>query len=259
MLKRKIYQSLLKWKNSANKKCLLVKGARQVGKTFIIRAFGEREYESFIEINFLLSPDLRMIFDGELSGDEIFKRISAFMADARIIPGKTLLFLDEIQKCPKARTALKFLTEDARLDVVASGSLLGLSYGRDDDPDVGPVESIPVGYETTLMMYSLDFEEFLWAYGYEDSTISYLRSFYEQHNKVLPELNRKFEAIVREFIVVGGMPEVVDDFIRYKDFNRVHDIQARLLSDYEDDIAGKGSGACGGMVREKSSADSGRC
>src|SRR5574344_1936631 len=173
MLKRKIYDSLSDWKKSKQKECLLVKGARQVGKTFIIRQFGQTEYRSFIEINFQKQSSLKTIFEGDRSAEEICKRMTG------IIPGNTLIFLDEIQKCPDARIALKFLAEDNRYDVIASGSLLGLSYGQDADSEVGRVDSVPVGYERQVLMYSLDFEEFLWAYGYGTDTIAYLKSFFD--------------------------------------------------------------------------------
>jgi uncharacterized protein len=254
MLRRKVYSRLLEWKNSAdcslgNKKCLVIKGARQVGKTYTIRAFGKAEYESYIEINFLRQPELKSIFDGSLSGEEIYKRMTASIPGIQLIPGETLVFLDEIQKCAAARTALKFLAEDGRYDVIASGSLLGLSYGRDDDEDVEQVQSIPVGYEIPIMMYSLDFEEFLWANGYSEEAIKYLRECYDQRKAVPENIHQKYEMLVREFIVVGGMPEVVADFTEHKDFGRVQDIQSRLLSDYEDDIAQHAKGAEKAKVR----------
>lgn len=237
MIKRKIYSRLLEWKNLNDKKCLIIKGARQVGKTYVVRAFGKAEYESFVEINFYDNPKLKDIFSGGLSGEEVYKKMSANMPGIKLIPGKTLIFLDEIQKCASARTALKFLSEDGRFDVIASGSLLGLSYGQDADNEVEQVESIPVGYEIPIMMYSLDFEEFLWAYGFDDEVVEYLREFYETGEPVHKSIHEKYEELVREFIVVGGMPEVVADFMKNKDFNRVHEIQSRLINDYEDDIA----------------------
>ena len=243
MLKRKMYSRLLKWKHSSDKKCLIIKGARQVGKTYLVRVFGKEEYKSFIEINFLKNPELKMIFDGNLSGEEIYKRMSATMPGIELIAGHTLVFLDEIQKCSSAKTALKFLAEDGRYDVIASGSLLGLSYGDDDDDEVLEVESVPVGYEIPVMMYSLDFEEFLWAYGYSDDAIAYLRELYENRKPVPADIHKKYEELVREHIVVGGMPEVVEDFVEHKDFNRVQNIQSRLISDYEDDIARHAKGA----------------
>ena len=151
--------------------------------------------------------------------------------------------MDEIQKCANARTALKFLAEDGRYDVIASGSLLGLAYGKDADDEVEPVESIPVGYEKPMMMYSLDFEEFLWAYGYEADTVEYLYSFYESKEKIPPEINQKFDNILREYLVVGGMPEVVADFMEHKDFGRVQEIQEKIITSYADDISQHAKGA----------------
>ena len=136
MLKRKIYEKLLDWKSNRGQHCLLIKGARQVGKTYIVREFGKAEYESFIEINFLEHPEFKIIFDGDRSAETIFKNISYNIPNVKLVPHKTLLFLDEIQKCANARTALKFLAQDERFDVIASGSLLGLAYGRDDDKEV---------------------------------------------------------------------------------------------------------------------------
>ncbi len=243
MLKRKMYDVLLAWKNADKKECLLIKGARQVGKTYLVREFAKNEYESFVEINFHEQSSLKVIFDGDKTAEEIYKRITANIPGVKLIPGKTLIFLDEIQKCANARTALKFLAEDGRFDVIASGSLLGLSYGKDDDNEVEPVESIPVGYEKSVMMYSMDFEEFLWAYGYTDETVAYLKSFYDSKEKIPPEICEKYETLLREFLVVGGMPEVVASFAEFKDFTKVQEIQDKILSSYADDISQHAKGA----------------
>lgn len=243
MLRRKMYERLLEWKNTKSKECLLIKGARQVGKTYLVREFGRAEYESFIEINFHMQSALKVVFEGDRSAEEIYKRLTANIPGIKLIPGKTLIFLDEIQKCANARTALKFLAEDGRYDVIASGSLLGLAYGKDADDEVEPVESIPVGYEKPMMMYSLDFEEFLWAYGYEADTVEYLYSFYESKEKIPPEINQKFDNIFREYLVVGGMPEVVADFMEHKDFGRVQEIQEKIITSYADDISQHAKGA----------------
>lgn len=250
VLKRKMYDTLLAWKNSEKKECLLVKGARQVGKTYLIRKFGEKEYDSFVEINFHEQKSLKVIFDGDKTPEEIYKRLTANVPGVKLIPGKTLIFLDEIQKCAGARTALKFLAEDGRYDVIASGSLLGLSYGKDDDDEVEPVESIPVGYEKTVMMYSMDFEEFLWAYGYTDETIAYLKSFYDSKEKIPPEIDEKYETLLREYLVVGGMPEVVASFAEFKDFTKVQEIQDKILASYADDISQHAKGAEKVKVRQ---------
>lgn len=243
MLKRKMYDVLLRWKKEHRKECLLIKGARQVGKTYLIRKFGNQEYDSFIEINFHEQSYLKEIFNGDKSADEIYKRITANIPGVKLIPGKTLIFLDEIQKCAGARTSLKFLAEDGRYDVIASGSLLGLSYGRDDDKEVEEVESIPVGYEKSMTMYSLDFEEFLWAYGYDEKTILFLKKFYASREKIPVDVKEKFESLVNEYIVVGGMPEVVSSFIEFKDYSKVQQIQEKILTSYADDIAQHAKGA----------------
>ncbi len=243
MLKRKIYRELLQWKNGSTHDCVLVKGARQVGKTYIVREFGRREYQNFIEINFLRDPDLKDIFSGSLDADEIYKRMTANIPNIRIMEGSTLIFLDEIQKCSAARTALKFLAEDKRCDVIASGSLLGRHYGQDADEEVREVESIPVGYERPMILRSLDFEEFLWAYGYPEDTIEYLKSFYLKTEKVPDTVHEKYRSLLREYLVVGGMPEVVDNFMRSKDFNQVQTLQEMILSSYDDDISNHARGA----------------
>lgn len=243
MLKRKLLSYLSQWRRSKGKECLLLTGARQVGKTYTVRAFARAEYQSFIEINFLKYPSLKSIFDGDLDADSIMKRITAHLPDARFAEGKTLLFLDEIQKCAHARTALKFLAEDGRFDVIASGSLLGLHYGQDADEEVTEVPSYPVGYERQVMMYSLDFEEYLWACGYQEDTIDYLRGFYQNREKVPQELHERFESLIREYMVVGGMPEVVSSFAETHHFGIVQETQQKILSAYDDDIAKHAKGA----------------
>ena len=253
MLKRKIYDDLLKWKNKRKeeqvKKCLLVKGARQVGKSFIIKEFGKNEYKSFVCIDFFRQPALKSIFDGDLTSEEVLKRMSANLRDFKLVPGDTLIFLDEIQRCGNARTAIKFLAEDLRFDVISSGSLMGLTYGEDDDEEVEVPESVPVGYESQITMYSLDFEEFLWAYGYNDEAISVLRTYYESGEVVPESIHNKYESLFREFMVVGGMPEVASDFSINKDFNRVNSIQSDIIAEYKDDISKHAKGKEKQLVR----------
>lgn len=237
MIKRKMYKYLINWKQKKDKSALIIKGARQVGKSYLVREFGRNEYESYIEINFLKNPLYKNIFKGDLSAEEIFKRLSAYIPNLKIIPFKTLLFLDEIQVCAEARTAVKFLVEDGSVDVISSGSLLGLSYLEDDDKNVTEPTSLPVGYEEQITMYSLDFEEFLWAKGYNDDAIAYLKDFYISNKEVPKELNDKYLELFREFIVVGGMPEVVQTFIDTNNFQEASKIQGKILADYQDDIS----------------------
>lgn len=237
MIKRKMYKYLINWKQKKDKSALIIKGARQVGKSYLVREFGRNEYESYIEINFLKNPLYKNIFKGDLSAEEIFKRLSAYIPNLKIIPFKTLLFLDEIQVCAEARTAVKFLVEDGSVDVISSGSLLGLSYLEDDDKNVTEPTSLPVGYEEQITMYSLDFEEFLWAKGYNDDAIAYLKDFYISNKEVPKELNDKYLELFREFMIVGGMPEVVQTFIDTNNFQEASKIQGKILADYHDDIS----------------------
>ena len=237
MLKRKVYSELLKWKASNTQKCLVLKGARQVGKTYIVREFGRNEYESFVEIDFLRQPEMKDIFSGDLTSTEILKRMSVYLPDYKLVPGSTLILLDEIQCCANARASLKYLAQDNRVNVIASGSLLGLKLGQDADEHVEQIPSVPVGYEQPLMMYSLDFEEYLWAMGFDEGAIAYLQEFYEAKAKVPNAINDKYIQLVCEFMVVGGMPEVVQSFATNHDFNEVQRKQEQLMEGYKEDIA----------------------
>lgn len=228
MLKRKIYNTLLEWKNTKDKECLLLKGARQVGKTFIVEKFGSREYKSFIELNFFLHPEYAEIFAGALDAATICERISYYLPKTDFIEHNTLIFLDEIQHCPNARTAMKFLALDNRYDVIASGSLLGINYKE--------IASIPVGYERQLDMYSLDLEEFLWAMGYDENHIENLRTAFENREPVWQPLNEKILELTKKYMVVGGMPEVVNTYIATNNFQNVHKIQKKILQNYASDV-----------------------
>lgn len=228
MLKRKILNDLINWKNNKNKECLLVKGARQVGKTYIIEEFGKTYYENYIYLNFFRNPNLKNIFEGSLEASEIYKKMSLYIPNLKLVPD-TLIFLDEIQECPKARTALKFLAIDNQYDVIASGSLLGMGYKS--------VPSIPVGYEKQLTMYPLDFEEFLWAVGFNENSLSYIKEHFKNLEKIEKGINDEMFRKLREYIVVGGMPDVVNTFIKTYNFSEVQNAQDKILSDYYDDIA----------------------
>ena len=229
MLKRKIYQLLIDWKNKKEKMCLVVKGARQVGKTFIINKFAEENYENYIYMNFDENPGYKAIFNGELDVDNIIKQISLRVPNANIIPNKTIIFLDEIQNCPNARTALKFLSLDNRFDVIASGSLLGINYKE--------VASFPVGYTEQIEMYSLDFEEFLWANGVTPESILDVKKYFDEKKVIPTAMHERMLNLFKEYIVVGGMPKAVDDFVNNHNFANVLKIQKAIISDYEDDIA----------------------
>lgn len=230
MLKRHIEKDLLQWKNNNNKKCLILEGARQVGKTYIIKKFASEYYENYVELNFVTSPSYCKIFEGDLNVDTILSNITLYAScDCKITPGKTLIFLDEIQACPQARTALKFFSVDGRYDVIASGSILGISCNN--------VPSYPTGYVEYLRMYPLTFEEFLWANNVSADIISNIRNSYEEKTEVNIALNEKMHQLFRQYIVVGGMPEVVQSFVTEHNYCTVLKLQRAILKDYENDIA----------------------
>lgn len=227
MLKRKITQQLLEWKNEENKQCLLIRGARQVGKTFIIDEFCKRNYKNYIYINFELSPTLKEIFDGDLDADTLIMKLEVTFPKIEIEPGKTILFLDEIQSCPNARVALKSFAIDKRIDVIASGSLLGLYYKE--------ITSYPVGYEKIIDMYPLDFEEFLWAIGIKEKLISQVRKNFETKTPIdeyiLSQINKQF----RMFLIVGGMPRIVDEYVKSGSLRKVMSLQKSMIENYKMD------------------------
>ena len=230
MLRRKIYDKLLAWKNNKGKKdAILLRGVRQCGKTYIVREFGKREYKNFIEINFIERPDMQAVFSGNLDVDNMVQQIKLSMPGCQFIPGETLLFLDEIQDAPNARTSLKFWTQDGRFDCIASGSLLGIDYKNE--------VSIPVGYEQQLIMRTLDFEEFLWALGAEVNLKEMLAPYVDGAKRVPEAMHNSLNKYLQEYMVVGGLPEVVDTYIATKDFYQVHLLQEKILRDYQDDIA----------------------
>lgn len=230
MLRRKIYDKLLAWKNNKGKKdAILLRGVRQCGKTYIVREFGKREYKNFIEINFIERPDMQAVFSGNLDVDNMVQQIKLSMPGCQFIPGETLLFLDEIQDVPNARTSLKFWTQDGRFDCIASGSLLGMDYKNE--------VSIPVGYERQLIMRTLDFEEFIWALGAEVNLKEMLAPYVDGAKRVPEAMHNSLNKYLQEYMVVGGLPEVVDTYIATKDFYQVHLLQEKILRDYKDDIA----------------------
>ena len=235
-LRRKFYERLVRWKSSKHQECLLVKGARQIGKTFIIEKFGREQYESFIEFNFVLDPDACSIFEGSLKAEDLYRKMSAYDATRRLLPGKTLIFLDEIQECPNARTALKSLAIDGRYDVVASGSLLGIKYKGRRLRESHEPKSIPVGYERQVSMHSLDFEEFLWAKGVTEEAIDIVRGYCERREIVPEAINRRYSDMLKEYMIVGGMPSVVNAYVAAGDFGPVQGEQEKILASYIDDI-----------------------
>ena len=231
MLKRKIEQSLKDWKNTANHKPLIIKGCRQCGKTFSVLDFAKKNYEHVVYLNFFENPDYASVFSGSLEIDNIVMMLSALLGSEAVFEaGKTVLVLDEIQDCPEARTALKFFRIDGRYDVIGTGSLLGVKgYGKEP-------KSIPVGSETVIDMYPLDFEEFLWANGITDQVIDILRRNLETETPVPEALHNRLRQLLLQYTVVGGMPDAVQTFVDTKQMNDVLQIQRDIVRSYEDDM-----------------------
>lgn len=234
-MKRKIEKELAEWKETHHNKCLLVKGARQVGKTYIIDKFAKENYEHYTYINFVENPAYEVIFDGDMDIETLIKQISLRVSNADLVEGNSLIFLDEIQCCPRARTALKFFALDGRFDVIASGSMLGIHYKE--------VPSYPVGYVDYLDMYSMDFEEFLWANGISEKSVADLKEYFSERKEVPEAMHQKMMELFKEYIVVGGMPRVVQEFVDTHNFKKVFRNQNDILNDYKDDIAKYAEGA----------------
>ena len=227
MLKRKISSKIDEWYRQEKKKALLLTGARQVGKTTSVRTFAKQNYTYFVEINFVKNPMACQAFDYSLDTRTIISNLSA-MGYGPFVEGKTLVFFDEIQECPNARTAIKFLVEEHLFDYIESGSLLGINYK--------PVRSFPVGYEQEIKMYPLDFEEFLWAKGISEEVINQLRQCYKSETKVPEFIHEQLSIYYRQYLVVGGMPEVVNTYISNIDFNTVNLAKESILTTYRSDI-----------------------
>lgn len=245
MLKRKIEKTLLNWLNTENRNPLILKGCRQCGKTFSVLQFAQQHYKHVVYLNFFENPDYRTIFEGSLKVDDVVLMMSAFVgANVRFIPHETVIVLDEIQECPRARAALKFFKLDGRFDVLATGSLLGISGYRSED------YSVPVGYETIIDMFPLDFEEFLWANGIEDSLIALLKQCLEEERPVPEALHQRMRDLLLQYVVVGGMPHIVDQFIKEKNVAFVREEQKLLIRSFEDDMVKYAQSADKSRIRE---------
>lgn len=228
LLKRKIDKYLTDWKNRSDRKPLIIKGARQIGKTRSVEWFASQNYASVIEINFIEQKKYREIFNDGFEVDAILKNISLLNPELKFIPGNTIFFFDELQACPNCATSLKFFKLDGRFDVICSGSLMGISYNE--------IESNSVGYKEDYEMHSMDFEEFLWAMGYNGEFTADLLS-HMLDVRPLSELQMDtLMSLFRDYVIIGGMPEVVSTYVRNKNFSGTLDIQRQLLKDYEEDI-----------------------
>lgn len=228
-LKRKIDRFLTEWKANPDRKPLIVKGCRQVGKTRSIRHFAKTaKYESFIEINFVKEAKYKNIIVDGYTASSIIKNISLIDPSKKFIDGKTLIFFDEVTEFPEIATSLKFFKEDGRFDVICSGSMLGVNYNK--------IESNSVGYKTDYEMFSMDFEEFLWAKGYDNDTTESLLSHMRQLKPFSTLEMSVYHGLFLDYVVLGGMPAVVKDYIIKGTFEGSLDTQRQLIADFKEDI-----------------------
>lgn len=229
MLKRKAMTAIADWAKTKKKKCLVVQGARQTGKTYLVERFAEENYEELVEINFKQMPSAAEIFSGDLIVDNMVMAMRFRFPEKKILPHRTLIFLDEIQECQEAITSLKFWALDDRYDVIVSGLLLGIDYKR--------ASSYPVGYVDYLRMYGMDFEEFLWGMGISGDMTERVALYLKEKAAVSDAVHTQMMRYYRQYIAVGGMPEVVQQYIDSRDFRDVDRIQRSLLQGYLYDIA----------------------
>lgn len=240
LLKRKIDNYLIKWKNNKDRLPLIVKGARQIGKTKSIEIFGKANYKYIIEINFAIQKQYKSIFDDGFEVDRIIKNITLIDPSKEFVPNETLIFFDEIQDCINCATSLKPFKLDGRYDVICSGSMMGINYNE--------IESNSVGYKEDYEMHSLDFEEFLWAKGYSEEQIE---NFYQHMINVEPLSQLEYDVMLdnfREYMVVGGMPAIVKTFVNNGNYSGTLKLQKQILKDYEEDITKYASGLDKGKI-----------
>jgi len=233
MFERKIESELKEWKESLSqkKKAFLLKGLRQVGKTVIIKKFAKENFENVIYINFKVQIGMKKAFVDDLTVDTIIRNLSFLNSDYEFIPYKTVLIFDEIQECAGARSSIKSFMEDGRYDIIASGSLLGIKgYNRKYRGGVA------VGYEHTVYMKPMDFEEFLWAKGIDKNNIQYLKDCFNKKEKISTPIHEAMFRYFKEYICVGGMPAVVDSYIKNNNYGSALKEQRDILEGYKDDF-----------------------
>ena len=227
-LKRKVDAFLEEWKADKNRKPLIVKGSRQIGKTESILHFAADHYENVIEINFVRDEKYKGIIADGYEAADIIKNISLIDPTKKFVPEKTLIFFDEITEFPEIATSLKFFCIDGRFDVICSGSMLGVNYKK--------IESNSVGYKKDYEMFSMDFEEFLWAKGYGDDTVENLLSHMKEFNPFSELEMNVFHSLFLDYNILGGMPAVVAEYIERNTFEGSLDTQKQLIADYKEDI-----------------------
>lgn len=237
MFRRKIEQTLQQWKAQTNRKPLVIKGCRQCGKTSSVLDFAQKNYSNVVYLDFHEQPGLCKLFNDSLQVDHLIMNISAAIPGAKFIPNETCLILDEIQDCPQARAALKFFKLDGRFDVICTGSLLGVKgYGDYKSHQQANTASIPVGFETIVEMYPMDFEEWLWANDIPSEVFSLLKKCLNDETIVPEAIHYRMQQLLLQYVVVGGMPEVVSAFFETHDINQVIEIQRNIIDEYRSDM-----------------------
>ena len=227
-LKRKIDEFLVQWKNNKDRLPLIVKGARQIGKTESINHFAKKYYSNIVYINFVLEPKYKTILSDGYDADSIVKNITLLDTKKKFIKDDTLLIFDEIQEYPDIATSLKSFKVDGKYDVICSGSLLGIHYQK--------IHSNSVGYKTDYEMYSMDFEEFLWAKGYDDTQIADLLKHMILQKPFGQTQFEVYKKLFLDYCILGGMPAVVRQYIETNSFSNTLEIQNQIRLDYEEDI-----------------------
>lgn len=228
MLQRKISTQIENFYKNNSKKALMIIGARQVGKSYIINEFAKSYYKSVIRMDFIENPDYVSVFSGTDSANEILLRLSALFGD-KMIPGKTIVIFDEVQECKELITQIKYLVQDGKYDYILSGSLLGTIF-KD-------IVSVPVGYLDIIEMYPLDFEEFAWANGVGTKVIDALKVSFEQKTPIDPFIHEKMISLFELYLIVGGMPAAVSIYLETKNLRRVSDEQNSITHLYRHDIS----------------------
>ena len=232
--KRKITDEFVLWKKSlkSKRKALVIKGLRQIGKSHIAKQFAKDNYDSVIMIDFKKEPNMKKCFDTDLNVDTLVTNISANKPGFLFLPYRTVIIFDEIQECSAARASIKSFMEDGRFDIIATGSLLGIK-GYNSKYSGG----VSVGFEHTIYMKAMDFEEFLWAIGINEDTINYVKECFKNKTKVNEAVHHAFTRYYREYLCVGGLPEVIKKYVETKDMNQVRNEQIDLIEEYKDDFA----------------------
>lgn len=233
MFERKIYNDIISWHKSLKikKRALIIKGLRQIGKTTIVRKFCEEHYENVVYIDFMHNTSVKSLFDKDLNVNDLIISLSASNLGAKFIPYKTIIIFDELQECANARSAIKPFMEDGRFDLICTGSLIGL---RGYNKKVS--KGVSTGFEKVITMKPMDFEEYLWAIGLEKSVIDYVKKSFEDKTLVIPNVNEKLMKYFKEYLCVGGLPDVVNVFNLTHDLTQVREIQQSILESYKDDF-----------------------